>query len=74
MMPKAPALSAEVRDRLLRVVRRSAVWFVPAIALALMSIPAIFDLQGLFVGLSVICAALGLVTAVFTWFDPRTTG
>lgn len=55
-----------------RVARRSAGWFAAALLLALLSIPAIFDLRGLLVGLAAICAAFGLVTAGFTWYDERT--
>ena len=53
----------------MRAVRRSAPWFVAAIVFLLLSIPAIFDLQGLLVGLAVITAGLGVVTAAYTWFD-----
>ncbi len=58
-------------DRIRRVARRSGPWLVAALVLGLLSIPAIFDLQGLLVGLALICAALGLVTAAFTWFDTQ---
>ncbi|WP_183407710.1 hypothetical protein [Nocardioides marmoriginsengisoli] len=53
----------------MRAVRRSAPWFVAAVVFALLSIPALFDLHGLLVGLAVICAGLGLATAAFTWAD-----
>lgn len=54
-----------------RALRRSAGWFVAAVVLVLLSIPAIFDLHSLLVGLAVICAGLGLVTAGFTYADVR---
>jgi hypothetical protein len=54
-----------------RALRRSAGWFVAAIALGLLSIPAIFDLRSLLIGLAVICAALGLATAAYTYADVR---
>lgn len=54
-----------------RALRRAAWWFVAAVVLALLSIPAIFDLKTLFVWLAVICVALGLATAGFTYADVR---
>jgi len=60
-----------VSSKVVRVARRSGPWLVAALVLGLLSIPAIFDLQGLLVGLAVICAGLGVVTATFTWFDNR---
>lgn len=56
-----------------RALRRSWRWFVAAVVLAVLSIPAIFDLDTLLVGAAVICAVLGAATAVFTWFDTRAT-
>jgi len=53
----------------LRVLRRSWAWFAAALLLVLLSIPAVFDLRTLLIGLAVICAGLGVVTAAFTWFD-----
>lgn len=58
-------------ERLIRVARRSGLWLVAATVLGLLTIPAIFDLQGLLFWLAVICASLGVVTAAFTWFDKR---
>lgn len=52
-------------------VRRSAGWFVAAVLFALLSIPAVFDLRGLLIGLAAICAVLGLTTAAFTYAGGR---
>lgn len=57
------------RDHLLRVARRSAPWMVAGAVLVLLSIPALFDLHSLLVGLGVICTGIGAVVAGFTWFD-----
>jgi hypothetical protein len=53
------------------VVRRSGGWFAAALVLLLLSIPAIFDLKSLFVGLAVVCALLGAVTAAYTYAAVR---
>jgi hypothetical protein len=60
-----------VRLQARRVARRSGPWLLAALVLALLSIPAAFDLNGLFVGLAVICGGLGVVTAAYTWFDKQ---
>lgn len=57
--------------RLQRVLRRSWPWFAGALLFVLLSIPALFDLKSLFVGLAVVCAGLGVVTAAFTYADVR---
>ncbi len=69
MSEAAPADSAGHHDRLRRTVRRSRWWFVVALVLALLSIPALFDLHSLLVGLAVVTAGLGVLVAGFTWFD-----
>ena len=56
---------------MIRALRRSAGWFVATVVLVLLSIPAIFDLESLFVGLAVICAGIGAVTAAYTYADIR---
>lgn len=52
-----------------RAARRSAGWFVAALVLALLSIPALFDLKSLFVGLAVVCSLVGAATAAFTYAE-----
>ncbi len=59
----------EQQAQLLRAGKRSAAWFVAAVVFGLLSLPAFFDLQSLFVGLAVVCCGFGVVTAAFTWFD-----
>lgn len=72
MTEDASAGQGAVSTPVHRALRRSAGWFVAALVLAVLSIPAIFDLKGLFIALAVICALLGATVATFTWFDQRT--
>ncbi len=52
-----------------RVARRCVPWLIAALAFWLLSLTAVFDLRSLLVGLAAICVGLGVIVAVFTWFD-----